>query len=246
MKKYDSTELIIKNVINRSRKRNYDCVFFDFHDPKTQHFVSIALEKEKIPYKYFGGHEEAERKMLCLKEDDESIPGDFPIQLLRCESSKEFSHRDMLGVLMNIGIDRSVIGDILVDGKTAYLFIKESFEWHIMDQVDRIGNERVQWTVESTEDVDLPQKQFQSIRAVVASLRLDNVVSKAGNFSRKESEQLIRKGLVKVNHIEVYKPSAAVKESDLLSIRGKGRYLLKEELGTTKKGNINILLKKYV
>lgn len=65
------------------------------------------------------------------------------------------------------------------------------------------------------------------------------------NISRRESALLINAGKVEVNHKEAVSVSAAVKENDLISVRGHGRIILEKFGNTTGSGRIHVLFKKY-
>ena len=77
-------------------------------------------------------------------------------------------------------------------------------------------------------------------------MRLDAVAADAAKLSRQESARLIESGKVKLNYREVYEVSKPVKEGDLISVRGSGRYILSEMGNETRKGRLHIILNKYI
>ena len=84
------------------------------------------------------------------------------------------------------------------------------------------------------------------IRDSVSSVRLDSVVSSAFRLSRGKAAEAIRKGLVSVDHAECLKPDAAVQEGSSLVLKGKGKAVLEETGGESRKGRIRIVIKRFI
>lgn len=194
-----------------------------------------------------GGYPEAERCVFGVFPDwTESF--DFPIAVLSFSKTyaKMLSHRDYLGTVLSLGIDRSKTGDILVHESGAYLFVMEDIADYIENNISKIANCGVKIESIPPEQIKLPQKEFEIVNGVAASTRLDAVLAGALNLSRRETALLINSGRTSVNHKPVEEISFALKEGDLLSIRGFGRMVLEEIGKNTRSGRIHILLKKYV
>ena len=84
------------------------------------------------------------------------------------------------------------------------------------------------------------------ISAIVASIRLDNIVSTLAKTSRSKAQEILKQERVFLNHQVETKASKEVKVGDIITIRGKGRFEFKEIAGNTRKGRFVIKIDKYV
>lgn len=199
---------------------------------------------------YFGGCDGCERMMLGVFPDWEE-PGEsaFPISVIKFTSKhavKELSHRDYLGSILSLGIDRNKTGDIFVNGDEAYAFITSDIAEYVKSGINKIGRQGVETEIFDIGAVEIPERQYKTIGAVCASMRADAVVAAAANISRQQSARLIENGKVKINHREILQPSRAVKVNDMLSVRGAGRFIIAELSGETRSGRLHIVLKKFI
>lgn len=205
-----------------------------------------------FPYGYnvmfWGGFDGAERTVMgVFPEWEEAAEDKFPVSAVKFTHgfSKKLTHRDYLGTAMSLGIDRAKTGDILINGGTAYVFAASDIAEYIAGNINKIGNVGVKAEVLSAAAVDIPQRMYRTEEKVCASMRLDAVISGVFNISRGESSELIGAGKVKLNYRETSNISAAVKEGDLVSLRGHGRFMLGEIGGETRKGRVHITVKFY-
>lgn len=229
----------------------YACArFSDFLDGGE---LAIVEGEFHAPYGYnvmkFGGYADSERKMIgVFPEWEEAQECVFPIKVLKIESGigRELNHRDYLGTFMSLGIDRSKTGDIIVDGKKAYVFVCEDIAEYIRTNVRKIGNQGVKIEISEISEIEVPEPKLQRMSEVCASMRLDAVAGAAAGVSRSVAANLIRGGKVNVNHRPCEDVSKPVKEGDLLSIRGYGRFIASKVTGETRSGRIHIELLKYI
>lgn len=194
-------------------------------------------------YCFFGGYENAVRMMLCIGEEQsfDDVLCTLHFTFRKCD---ELSHRDFLGALMSLGINRETVGDILVDKGFAYIFVKDEISDYLISQISKIG--RVGVTVKKVYDVEIDYKAItEDIFITVSSLRIDNVISKLCNLSRSDSVKLILAENVFVNHIVVKKPAMTVSENDTITVRKKGKFIFTEILGISKKGKLKVLVKHF-
>ena len=198
---------------------------------------------------FFGGFEDSERKMFgVFPEWIEPDTMQFPISIVKIthKYGSELSHRDYLGSIMSLGIDRSKTGDILIDGNNAYVFAESDICDYIKNNINKIGNKGVVTSVCDASEVVLPERKFQIMNVVAASMRLDAVASAMMNSSRAHTAKLIEAGKVSVNHREITKGAYEVKEGDLLSVRGFGRALIDQIGANTRSGRLHVVIKKYI
>ncbi|MBQ8297869.1 MAG: RNA-binding protein [Ruminococcus sp.] len=230
--------------------RNYSPVFSSFLDERQ------CAEAERICgsghgellSQLWGGYEDAQRKMLCVYNEycEDFIREEFPMKCLTFRFRKEdrLTHRDFLGSFMALRLKREVIGDIIIAEGIAQAFVTEVAAKLISSSVSKIG--RVGVKISDSEPFALEVKQeFEEFGGTVASMRLDCVVGLACKVSRENAARLIRSEKVSVNHFPVISVSEELHGGEVLSVRGCGKFLLSEIRGTTKKGRIHIVLRKY-
>ncbi len=196
----------------------------------------------------FGGYDGADRVFAAFIPDYLSEKDiEFPICPItfRYRTCDSLSHRDFLGALMGIGIERDTVGDILIEQGRAVVFVAKSVENYVLTQITKVG--RVGVAVESGYSSYLPQKNgFQELRFTAASDRADAVIAGLCKTSRSDSASLIADHMVFVDSVELVKPTAKIKAGSVVSVRGKGKFVIQDLLGTTKKGRIIINAKKYI
>lgn len=222
--------------------------------PKFVGFLSAAEVSEGVKllkgcvYSVFGGYEGAERSYIGIfPEWCEPDCGMYPITPITFTYREVdlLSHRDFLGSVMGLGLQRSSVGDILVEKGRAVMFVSSEVADYIMAQLSRVG--RVGVTLTKGFSGQLPgMSEYKEESATVASLRLDCVVSALTGKSRNASQELISAGLVLVNSREGSKPTATIEKGDILSIRGYGRFPIISGDEFSKKGRIILRWKRYI
>lgn len=247
MESEKSVSLQIKDAIRlcRLRSRPYFAGFFN--EDEMQQALPI-LEKE-IPDNYmtWGGFENADRVMIGVFPD--YLPCDkelFPIKTVEILYDSRFglSHRDFLGAVMSLGIKRSFVGDIKIASGVAYVMLRTEIAPYVVSQMSKIGRVGVKAALSAFSDCKF-EDDLQFLNLTVSSLRLDNVVSAVLNLSRDKSAQAVKSGLVSVNHAIKQLPSFILKESDTVIYKGKGKFVLFELAGESKKGKKKLIIKKY-
>ena len=202
-----------------------------------------------LRYRLWGGYEDARRKMLAVYPDycEEYVEGEFPLVCITFTYRKEdrLTHRDFLGTFMGMQLRRETVGDIVVSEGMAQAFVTEVAARLIMSAVSKVGRVGVRLADDRPFELENAQ-EYQDINGTVASLRLDCVVGLAAHMSREKAAVLIRSDRVDVNHHTVSSVSHELREGDVISVRGTGRFILSGISGSTKKGRIHIDLRKYI
>lgn len=210
-----------------------------------------------VPYRTFGGYTQSERQMAAFLPDafsmymeEEEIHQMYPMQILKItpvhsKFAEELGHRDYLGALLNLGIERTKIGDILVQEKTAYVFVHESMADFLVKELVKVRHTVVLPSIEASADF-VYEPKFEVIKGTVPSVRLDALLSLAFQSSRSKLTPLIEGGRVYVNGKLITSNAYRVKDDDIISVRGMGRFQFKEIVSQTKKGRYCIELYKYV
>lgn len=183
---------------------------------------------------------------LC---ENPNILSEIPIRALRiCGSGFcSLTHRDFMGGILSLGIERSTVGDIAVLSENeALVFVLDKVKSYIMTELTRIGRDSVRVTeTEISPDYEIPRR-YESTEITVASARLDGVVRAITGKSRESAADMIRSGLVELRYIATDNISAEVKNGDILSVRGFGKYEIGETDGQTRSGRIKIKCRKYI
>ena len=207
-----------------------------------------------IPYGYntmfFGGFPNCERKVLGVFPEwsgaEECL---FPISVIRISGgyNRELTHRDYLGTMLSLGIDRSKTGDIIIDEDGfAYAAVMTDIAEFIAENIKKIGNQGVKTEIVANVGELNPKRRFMQISVVCASPRADAVVGAVTKLAHSASAKLITGDKLKVNHRPVTDTSHQIKEGDLLSIQGFGRFVFEGAEGTTRSGRTHISVKKYI
>ncbi len=206
---------------------------------------------------YFGGYADAERCVTVFVPrfyECESIdkflsenPEFSPICLIKVTKDKfcTLSHRDYLGSIMGLGIKREMTGDILVTDEGCFLFVVKSISKYICDNLTKIGRGTVKCEVVDLSELTRRDEDIKELFLSVSSLRLDSIVAGAFGLSRNNACDEIKKGIIFVNSVKVLKNDFSVKQGDKIVLRGKGKAVLSEIVGESKKGRIHIKIKRY-
>lgn len=223
--------------------------FSAFLDERQQRIARSAGVLPGAACGFWGGFPEAERKMFyalpeyCSPEDT-SI---FPIRVITAEFPRQYSltHRDFLGALMNLGLRREAIGDILVEEGRAVLFLWETVADLVLSELAKAGRVGLKLTEGLPEQLPAAHA-FQEIAGTVSSLRLDCVAAFLIRESRETTARLIRSGLVTVNSAVEESVSFQLHAGDKISVRGHGKFQISEIGSPTKKDRLHITCQKYI
>lgn len=237
----------LEDVIKSSAKKQFPS-FIGFLNEQEISVLLQHLKKSPISnYRFYGGYENSDRCLLGVSFGDYIEDYYYPITGIAFRYKPEFklNHRDFLGSLMGLGLKRETIGDILIGDGYAVAFVKDDIKQYILSQVQKVGSVGV--TVEEWDNYTLPLKnEFENINCTVSSARLDNIVSALVPISRDKSATLIKQGMVFVNSLVNDNVSYIIKAGDKVSIRGKGKFLIGEFSGMTKKGRLKLIVQKYI
>lgn len=230
------------DLADRSWRQNL-FTFTGFLSLAEQDMLWRTAAESRISVGLSGGAEHAERQMARFGDPKElGYEEPFPIVCLIVEPllekfADEFTHRDFLGAIMNLGIDRSTVGDIFIDGKKAYVFCTEMIAPYLMENLKQVRHTHVR--CRQTEGADkLPKRKLMAQEENVASLRCDGIIAAVWKLSRSQSLELFRQKKVFVNGRLQENNSYALKEGDVISARGHGKFIFRGEKHTTRKGKL--------
>jgi RNA-binding protein YlmH len=218
--------------------------FTRFLEPPLLAEAARCARAEGVGVSFWGGFEGAERCIAAFYAS--AAPENWPIACLRADWSAAYAlvtHRDRLGAALGRGVERSLLGDILVGGDHAYIFTLEAAAPLLLREMTSAGRARI--ALREAAGEDLPTEQGVPVRDTVMSMRLDAVAAAGFSMGRAEAQEMIRRGLVKLNHLPEERADARVCAGDLISVRGRGRLRVDEAQGPTKKGRLGVRMTRF-
>lgn len=256
-----STTLIAHAEELLARARSGVLCHTAFLTPAEQMQLRRALPYARAELLFHGGYEQAERRRAFflppyLLDVDEPTRMEWladtlaevliPVQITG-SGYRELAHRDYLGSVLNLGLERAAIGDLCVlDPRTAVLFCDRVMCRFLQESLTRVANDAVR-----VAPITLPAdfdggRSFKPLSDTVASPRLDSVVAALASLSRERAQQLLREGAVELDYESADKPDRTVEEGAILTIRGKGKFVIRSLSQPTKKGRIRLLADQYL
>lgn len=213
-------------------------------------FLRAARDLSYVPYTVFGGAEGCERVLVRFGDEESLGYGEeFPIATLAItprspKFAEPLSHRDCLGALMNLGIKRECLGDILQTEGGIVLFCLEKIAPYLCENLTRVRHTDVR--LSPCAPPPTAHASSEQVRVSVASPRADAVIAHVLSLSRADAADLFAAGRVFVNGRLTENGSLSLKEGDLVTVRGHGRFRFCGEVGTSKKGKTIVALEKFV
>ncbi len=237
----------LDELCQRAAKRNI-ALFSRFLNLAEQKEAEIAARKAGAAYLLWGGAEDCERRMLGAGSDEAPETYEFPLACLKitpksAKFSSPHAHRDVLGSLMGLGFERELIGDIIIREDAAYVFCTDKMALFICENLPKIGNTAVN-CVEAPPP-EGPLRQVKEVRVQVTSPRLDAIVGHLFRLSRTDAQTLFRQGRIMVDDSECTHTDYALKEGQVVSVRGFGRFRYMGVDSLSKKGKSNIRIALY-
>lgn len=231
--------------------------YTDFLDLAQIELVQNYIDKLKIEnYMSYGGFEQAERKMFVIypekfnstvvEKNLASIVKIVRIQLPD-ELKGKYTHRDYLGAVIKLGVKREKVGDIIVDNDGADIIVEKDISKFLLENLSgltRFSKSKI--TIEKIDNLRTVEVRREERDIIVSSLRLDNVISELARCSRNKALDIINMERVFVNFQCETKKTKQIKTGDMVTIRGKGRFYIKELVGQTKSGRVIVKIEKFV
>lgn len=246
----ENEELLKKRFRELGEKsyRNNQYTFTGFLSPADLScFYEVERDLSHVPYAIWGGSELCERVMIRFgSEETLGYVEAFPISCIQVRPlmdkfADELTHRDFLGALMNLGIERSTLGDILLIENTAFLFCMENMAEFIMENLCKVKHTSV--LCERAKEVPaFSGKEKKKVKIQISSPRIDAVISKVYKLSRSEAIDFFRQKKVFVNGRQCENNSLMLKEGDIVNVRGHGKFEYAETGNLSKKGKMNAVV----
>lgn len=195
----------------------------------------------------FGGAFGCERLRIGFFPDYHNPDNsDFPITPILIEGVFGYSHRDILGSVLGLGIKREMIGDIFIDDDKAVIMCDDQIRDFLLYNLKTVGRRKVSVSVFPDDMALNLEHPYELERCVIASNRLDAFVGAAAKLSRSEAVESILGGSVSVNFVQTEDVSKRICQGDMISIRHHGRFVFEEICGKTKKDRLAIIIKRFI
>lgn len=237
----DENLITIKKIVDRMELalKKHEILSTDFLNPYEVELAKSILNRFDIGWISDGGYDDAERRIIYLYPNYILDLKKDKVSCLSIEKQDGINHKDVLGSIIGLGVDRAKIGDIIFSNYI-YIFVKNEQYEFLRYNLKKIGKYNIKFL---DEPFKMIEKKFVDKKIIVSSLRLDNVLSSALNISRSKVNNLIKSGKVNVNFKVETKTSIQLTESDTLSVRGFGRIIFDNIENTTRKGNFVLNIK---
>ena len=239
----------IEDLSRRSAEKNI-YTYSNFLNEEEQN--EILINKKKLSdFCFFGGTEGTARNMVRFGNEDELYyTEDFPVDCIEIKPvNKKFadklSHRDILGAVMNLSVEREHIGDIIIKEDCSYMFATKKMSMYICENLKKIRHTDVKCSIcvfsGSDSLFETEEKAF-----IASSLRADCVICAVYNLSRNTANELFRSKKVFINSKQCENTSKILDINDTVSVRGFGKFIYTGTLSKTKKDRLKISVSIYV
>lgn len=228
---------------NLARTKNISVFTDEFYTPDVWSTLQ-ELNLLDVRVFSFGFFEDGERRVISFNKDEYL---DFPISLIKINCNTKFSkleHKDYLGSIMALGINRNKIGDLILKEEGCYVAVHNSILEFLLNNLNKIKN--LNCRCEMVYDIeDIPKPSYEEKNIIVTSKRLDCIVAALGNLSRNKALEVINSGSVLLDYRVTKDKSREVSEDSRLTLRGVGKFKIKNIFGTTKSGRLKLTVFKY-
>lgn len=272
----DDARRLMARAAELARTAAYEIRFTDFLSPREQRlfYAAVASEGQADRLFFFGGARETERRCAVLVPEwylgdeptgdpfgeerasfilslieggDEDLSGVTVPLSLTASAFADLSHRDWLGAMLALGIERSALGDIAVlDAHRAITFSTPRIAPFITESLQRAGSDAVTAAVCTLPEGFSVPHEFERLEASVASPRLDGVVRALTNLSRADASALVKDGRAEVNYFPEENPDAPIADGDVISLRGYGKFIIDSASTVTRRGRNRLVARKYI
>ncbi len=231
----NDNEMIRKRFMelsHRAFERNYT-TYSDFLNCDE---INILYDtKTETNFKLYGGYNYAQRCVAAFGNET----NDYPIVCIKAEPLQQkfadkLNHRDFLGSLMNLGIERDMLGDIIIKDNVGYIFCLDKISNYIINELDRIKHTSIKAII-IKEIPEFINAQPEIEKITVSSIRVDTVTAAVFNISRNSVTQLVNRQKIYINSRTIYKESVLLKQGDIISVRGYGKFVFYQTINETKK-----------
>ncbi len=249
-------KILVAKVIDKYLycKKTNRIVYTDFLNATEHVVIEKILKEEHIKeYVFYGVREDADRSILIFypeKFSREMVEKNYSniFEIIRIELPQQlnYEHREYLSGIMKLGVRREKFGDIIVtDTGADIVCLKEISNFLVNGLRELTRFKKANVFIENIQNIHKKDLSFIEFTIIVSSIRLDNFVSELAKCSRTRAKELIEQGNVLVNYMTEMKESRKINLGDILTIRGKGKFIFDGIDGDTRSGRKILNMKKY-
>ncbi len=211
----------------------------------------LKQEKLPLPPRFEGGFCEAQRRLAVFGSAEEfGWEWESPIVILKIEpKSRKFAekltHRDYLGAILNLGIKREMLGDLVLSEGDAYLFLLSKIFPYLVENLTRVRHTDVLLSPVACLPEGVGIELLEKI-VIAASPRVDALVAAVFDLSRSEGRELVEKERVSLSGLPVTDPAKEILEGEKISVRGYGKFIFEGAVGETRSGRQRMKIQLFV
>ena len=249
-------KFLIAKVIDKYEfcKTKNKITYTDFLDISQKSIIKKFIKEEKISnYVFYGGKENSDREILIFYPDklsNEFLQKNYNkiLNIIKIKLPNEISyeHREFLSGIMKLGVKREKFGDIIVLEDGAEIICLSEISEYLKNNLQGLTRfKKSKISIKDMNDLTMKENEFENIKIIVSSNRLDSFVSELAKCSRSKASEIIKEGRVFVNSINEFKDSKKVNIGDIITIRGKGKFIFESVEKETRSGNNLLNINKY-
>lgn len=257
MKSFDKLKILdninnieVKKTINKfldglvSMGKNYKDIFVtNFFTPLEFKYVERILANIDLDFDIIFSDDDYERKFLIFYRDNYSL-SEY-LETLRFKDISGIEHRNILGSITHLGINREKVGEIIKVNDYWYIYCLKPIGTFLFSNGLRFAGQDLKLEILNENFIPSNFRKFEDERIIVSSLRLDCFVKELARTSREIAQKFIKSGNVNLNYDECKDFDKKINENDIISIRKEGKFKVDSLGGLTKKNKYVVNIKRY-
>ena len=257
MKSFDKLKILdninnieVKKTINKfldglvSMEKNYkDILVSNFFTPLEFKYVERILANIDLDFDIIFSDDDYERKFLIFYRDNYSL-SEY-LETLRFKDISGIEHRNILGSITHLGINREKVGEIIKVNDYWYVYCLKPIGTFLFSNGLRFAGQDLKLEILNENFIPSNFRKYEDERIIVSSLRLDCFVKELARTSREIAQKFIKSGNVNLNYDECKDFDKKINENDIISIRKEGKFKVDSLGGLTKKNKYVVNIKRY-
>ena len=205
--------------------------------------VSKEVQKKlrKSEYQIFKPYPDAEKIIIFGGK-----PPRVRLYRIECYENDHLQHSSILGSLFGLNITGEMFGDIVLYERNFYFYVLEDIGDFILEHFTMVGNFPIKLVEMEQDYLEAYERCYEEIELIVVSERIDVIIARIIGCNRDKVQEKVKNKLILLNGEILKRSSWLLREGDIFSIKGFGKYCYCGIKGVTKKKHYVVLIKKYV